>query len=375
MARFTLLPLQTWMVALFMMLATGLAQAADSAHSSNSANSTQATSDKMVNTSSASAQDNAKAKVKSSSIASGKPSGALIENASYEGKNERGARILTIDRTFSTSRITVPKLCENDNYRSICTRLVNYYARRFERDMVSYVNSQYTFGDDLNSIELQNRRNRTKAFQDVSMSIYSKKDDPVLTLFSVFKQKINSNSQNLLVETINFEADTGRVINFAELFNKPELAAMLCARAIEAKYAKYDSLLLPAVISATQLSPVNYIITPKGLRFFFAPGLVKPGSNIADSMLVPLAELKSAGPIDKWWSSKDTEITAQDRQALAKSDLAGVINLDEDNIGVEKTKEEIAKNKSIANANEIKGASNTDANAAKGKSTKVATKE
>lgn len=305
----------------------------------------------------------------------GKPSAALLENATYEGTNDRGARILTIDRTFSTSRITVPKLCENDSYRSICTRLVNYYARRFERDMVSYVNSQYNFGDDLNSIDLEQRRNRSKAYQDVSMSIYSRKDDPVLTLFSVFKQKIDNSNQNLLVETINFEADTGRVINFTELFNNPELAAMLCARAIESKYSKYNSVLLPAVISATQLQPVNYIITPKGLRFFFAPGLVKPGTNIADSMLVPLAQLKSAGPIDKWWSVSDTEITDQDRKALAKSDLAGVINLDDDVQQAQAaTREAIAKNRAQQSANEIKGAEPTDASAARGNTTRVAGK-
>ncbi|MBU3843631.1 MAG: hypothetical protein H9847_01975 [Candidatus Anaerobiospirillum pullicola] len=243
------------------------------------------------------------------------------------------AKELVIDRSFSTSYIDVPQTCELDAFKTTCTRLVNYYARRFEREMVSHLNYLYDGDDDLTtSTVLFNSRSRPKSVQHVKMSIYSQPGDPVLTMFSIFKQRIaGANKENLIVETINFEAETGKAIRFNQLFENSELAAMLCARAIEAKYTKFNSPLLSIVLSATELSPTNFIITPKGLRFFFAPGLVKPNTTVADSMLIRLELLQSAKPVEKWWAHKDDHvITAAERAALAASDLRDVINLDED---------------------------------------------
>lgn len=268
------------------------------------------------------------------------------------------AKELTIERSFSISYIDVPQTCELDTFKTTCTRLVNYYARRFEREMVSNLN--YVYDATLNTKKkdsatskvaantgnsalanetvlenmLGSARHRQKSVQHVKMTIYSQPGDSMLTLFSIFKQKIvgMENKDTLLVETINFESETGKAIRFNQLFENPELAAMLCARAIEAKYGKNRSPLLPVVISATELSPSNFIIVPRGLRFFFAPGLVKTGTNVADSMLVHLEQLQAAKPVAKWWAQKDKrEITAEDRAALAQSDLRDVINLDEDN--------------------------------------------
>ena len=239
---------------------------------------------------------------------------------------------LTIERSFSVSYIKVPPLCELDAFKTTCTRLVNYYARRFEREMVSHLNYLYDAQSEVTQSDLRYGRNRQKSVQHVTMSIYSQPNDPVLTMFSIFKQQIaGAKQQNLIVETINFEAETGKAIRFNQLFENAELAAMLCARAIEAKYSKYNSHLLPVVLSATELSPSNFIITPKGLRFFFAPGLVKPNTSVADSMLIRLELLQTAKPVAKWWAMKnDHAITAQERAALAASDLRDVINLEED---------------------------------------------
>ena len=241
------------------------------------------------------------------------------------------AKELVIERSFSISYIKVPAHCELDSFKSTCTRLVNYYARRFEREMVSNISVDYDEDDPFANDIFGSAGKRQKSVQHVTMSIYSKPGEPLLTLFSVFKQNIVGNpEEQLLVETMNFESQTGRIVRFGELFAKPQLAAMLCARAIEARYQSDKSPLLPVVIAATELAPSNFIITARGLRFFFAPSLVKPNSNKTDSMLIPLEALKSAQPVDKWWSRKVEPITKEHQQALSNSSLKDVINLDEE---------------------------------------------
>ncbi len=248
-------------------------------------------------------------------------------------KVEQGAKKLTIERTFSVSHISVPQRCEERKFKAVCTRLVNYYARRFERDMVSQYSTMYTASSDqFNREGYDLYRDRERGVQNVSMSMYSPPGDPVMTLFSIFNQHIPNNENGeeiLIVETINFDSRTGKFIPFNELFENHELAAMLCARAIEAKYQKYGSKLLPVVISATQLRPSNFIITAKGLRFFFAPGLVKPNSKSAESIFIKLDKLQAAKPNMKWWEGKRRVLTTQQRDAVNNSKLKSVIDLDE----------------------------------------------
>lgn len=236
------------------------------------------------------------------------------------------AQEITIDRTYTVTKVDVPKQCELDNFKTTCARLVNLYARRFEREMVLYKNNQY----DFDNLHLSLDHSQTRATQKVKMSIYTaKEDDPVFTLFTFIEQFRPGQKSNILVETINFDAQTGQSIEFKQLFQKPDLAAMLCARKIQDSFKSLDSPLLPVVISATELSPSNYMITPFGLRFFFAPGLVNFHSRQADSLLVSLEDLADAKPVEKWWADKDRTITDDQLKALENSKLSDVINIEE----------------------------------------------
>ena len=247
------------------------------------------------------------------------------ESADPESKN------ITIERTFSVSHIRVPKRCEDITFKPICTRLVNYYARRFERDMVTNYSNNF-----MNNAELLEQDNfltyqeRERGEQHVTMSAYSPPGDPIMTLFTIFKQRIPpEDNEILIVETINFDSRTGKFIPFKDLFENHELAAMLCARAIEQKYQKYNSKLLPVVISATQLRPSNFIVTANGLRFFFAPGLVKEDGKSADSIFIKIDKLKAAKPHMKWWEGKARTVTQAQRESIKNSSLSSVIDLDE----------------------------------------------
>lgn len=253
------------------------------------------------------------------------------EKALRGESNDPESKNITIERTFSVSHIRVPKRCEDITFKPICTRLVNYYARRFERDMVTnYSNSFMNNAELLEQDNFLTYQERERGEQHVTMSAYSPPGDPIMTLFTIFKQRIPpEDNEILIVETINFDSRTGKFIPFKDLFENHELAAMLCARAIEQKYQKYNSKLLPVVISATQLRPSNFIVTANGLRFFFAPGLVKEDGKSADSIFIKIDKLKAAKPHMKWWEGKARTVTQAQRESIKNSNLSSVIDLDE----------------------------------------------
>ena len=76
---------------------------------------------------------------------------------------------------------------------------------------------------------------------------------------------------------------------------------MLCARAVQQKFEKYDSYLLPVVIAATELSPHNFIITKNGLRLFFAAGLLNDEKDKVSECDINIDALKEAKPLAKFW--------------------------------------------------------------------------
>lgn len=249
--------------------------------------------------------------------------GLMVGTSSVQAKD------LIIERSYSKSKIEVPLACEEQSLRPICSRLVNYYTRRFEREMVIRSNANINVEEDF---DLSSSFKTNKAFQHIKMAIYTKEESPIFTLFSILNQTFVDGTKVLQVETINFDKSNNEPVDFNTLFEKPELAAMLCARAIEANYSKYKSPNLQIAISATELRPTNYLISPKGLRFFFAPGLVtmKKDKKNTDSLLVPIAQLMPALPKDKWWPVKEFGYTEEEKQALAKSGLSGSINLEKD---------------------------------------------
>ena len=288
------------------------------------------------------------------------------------GQTAKPTKTLVMERSFSITNVKVPAICETDVLKSACTRLVNYYARRFEREMVSNISVSYNPDDPFGDNSMSAGQKKEKSVQDITMTIYQP-HETMLTMFSIFKQHVvgNNASDHLLVETINFEAKTGHPIKFESLFGNPQLAAMLCARAIESHYQNYNSPLLPVVVAATELSPSNFIITARGLRFFFAPGLVNPKSTNTDSYLVRLDALKAAAPIDAWWQNRHLDITDKQKQSLANSDLSGIINLNdnsESNPAHSQVEQMIQERRAVRVTNEavaaIQGKSDTDATAA-----------
>lgn len=204
--------------------------------------------------------------------------------------------VVTIERSYTTSYIKKDPLCKDKRLSPVCDFLIDMYARRFEREMVIRFNQSIDFNSpDFTSID------RSRSFQHVILFMYLSKTIPVATLYSFFKIDTPKGEDEFSIETFNYDLEKKTSLRFADLFKDSETAAMLCARAVQKKFEKYDSYLLPVVIAATELSPHNFIVTKEGLRLFFAAGVLNNEKGKVAECDINIDDLKEAKPLAKFW--------------------------------------------------------------------------
>ena len=204
--------------------------------------------------------------------------------------------VVTIERTYTTSFVKKDPLCKDNRLSHLCDFLVDSYSRRFEREMVIRFNQSIDFDSpDFTSID------RSRSFQHVILFMHLSKNIPVATLYSFFKIDTPKDPDEFSIETFNYDLEKKKSLAFNELFEDSETAAMLCARAVQKKFEKDGSYMLPVVIAATELSPHNFIITKNGLRLFFAAGLLNNEKGIVSECDINIDDLKDAKPLAKFW--------------------------------------------------------------------------
>ena len=204
--------------------------------------------------------------------------------------------VVTIERSYTTSYIKKDPLCKDSRLAPVCDFLIDSYSRRFEREMVIRFNQSIDFNSpDFTSID------RSRSFQYIVLFMHLSKNIPVATLYSFFKTDTPKAQNEFSIETFNYDIEKKKSLRFDDLFEDSETAAMLCARAVQQKFEKYDSYLLPVVIAATELSPHNFIITKNGLRLFFAAGLLNDEKDKVSECDINIDALKEAKPLAKFW--------------------------------------------------------------------------
>ncbi len=213
---------------------------------------------------------------------------------------------LVINRSYSTTTIKLPSLCKNNRAKRLCRSLSNYFAGRFERELIMLSNNMIDF-------EAPNYRHfRARADQNVYMFFLQNKEAPLTTLYAVSFQYFGNGREKRMVETFNFDREQERNLPFADLFENDELASMLIAGYIKQTYMDSKNPLLDVLVAVTEYQPVNFIIVEDGLRFFFAPGLINNEVEKIQTIKVPLEYLMPAGPDPRWWPALD--VTAEENK-------------------------------------------------------------
>ncbi len=198
------------------------------------------------------------------------------------------------ERAFTKSILHMPEHCKTADFARICSGFSSYLVSRFERDMV-----QRLYEELPDDTPLAMPAEDELDIQEVSFDIKVLSGLNLASCTAQIKQTINSTAYSF-IETFNFNLETKRSVTFKELFEDPDLAAMLCARAIEKQYQQYGRKTLQTVVTLTEVSPTNFLLKPDGLEFIFDPGLVKPGKS-AEHFTISLQDLAQAFPDSHWF--------------------------------------------------------------------------
>ncbi len=211
-----------------------------------------------------------------------------------------GAFDEVIERNYSTTVVHFSDTCASKPYDELCSRMANFTAGRFERELVVLRNQALGLDDEKLLTELAKGNT-----QDVKLEIRGFDKMNFASVLIHITQTVAGESSDF-TEIFNLNLKTERPLEFSELFEKPELAAMLCSRYIEEKYADKAAPRLPAAVAATEVMPRNFMLRPDALEFVFAPGMITPGKN-SESVSVPLSALEKAGPRAAYFPALDPD--------------------------------------------------------------------
>lgn len=216
------------------------------------------------------------------------------------------------ERSYSTTTLHLPERCREEKFSELCRLFGSYLISRFEREMVTRQSELMRQDEGLDFLP------KETALQEAFIDIKVLEQLGFSMVEADIRQQVGETKRSF-VETFNIENSSGNFLSFDALFDKPELAAMLCARRIEEEYAGSKAELLPLVVTATEISPRNFLLRPDGLEFVFRPGTVREGRQVP-RLLVNLKTLAAAGPKTEYFPALGKEPAKQSSQEIRAPD-------------------------------------------------------
>lgn len=203
------------------------------------------------------------------------------------------AEEFVIERSYSTTFVKTNKNCTLAKYKKICLGYINFLAGRFENSQLQRFNADIDYEDNLAIIDIPH------ATQKLSVDFRPVSKINLITIITHVETEDVLGKDNF-IETVNFNEETVKMISFKDLFEKPQVASLLCARKLEEKFARNNTELFPLVVASIEVNPSRFLILPDGIEFVFPPNLVEK-SNQDSVLTVKAEELIEAGPKLEWF--------------------------------------------------------------------------
>lgn len=205
---------------------------------------------------------------------------------------------LTEERTYTVTHLHLPESCRTRD-AELCTRFSSFFASRFDRRAIEYLSSMEF--DDADSDDLS--FNDVLGEQEITVSMEHLHSSKVLTVCSEISS-VFMGERSHTFESMNIDETSGRPIGFKDLFEDPDLAAMICARKFEQEFLHEKTALYEAIVASLELGPHNFVLKSNAIEIFFAPNTAKQGDRPA-SLRVTVKELETAGPKDIYFQDSN----------------------------------------------------------------------
>ncbi|MGN0909477.1 MAG: hypothetical protein ACI4NA_07625 [Succinivibrio sp.] len=211
------------------------------------------------------------------------------------------------ERSYSTTTVREPPECSLDQFRTLCSHMERLWSTRFERSIVSALNSKAADAGGLTEQGFSARMEPAR--QEIRMRIVSLEELGFAIVGADILQK-GAAVEKRFYETENIDLATGRVLGFSSLFKDPEFASMICARKFDEKYRKFNMPNFEVLSAALETGPWNFMLRPDGIEIVFTPGTAEPGNRIS-SLFVSAEDLKPAGIAEKYFPVLDPKMKAR----------------------------------------------------------------
>lgn len=111
---------------------------------------------------------------------------------------------------------------------------------------------------------------------------------------------------NIDIDTVNLDLKTGKELDIDDLFKNPQIALKLMSDysyKVLKKSLKQNLVedMLKAGTEPKKINFDNLELIPEGVRVVFSPYQVAPWSEGVQAVVIPLSDLKAAGPSEKVW--------------------------------------------------------------------------
>lgn len=201
----------------------------------------------------------------------------------------------TVNRSYTSTVFHYPFLCKNEEFFKQCQFFTNYYVSRFEHNYIGYITDHL----DLENNENDQLVTRDLAYQDVVFDMRVIKPANFISIIAIVNQEY-LHEKSSFTEVFNFNLKTQKLVHFEDLFEDPELGAMICSDLFYDKFKKYKSKNLDLVKAQLEVEPRNFLLLPDGIEFIISKGVVAP-SNVKSRLFVSTEDLIFAKPKKQWF--------------------------------------------------------------------------
>ncbi len=207
-----------------------------------------------------------------------------------------------VDRTYTTSTFHFPILCKDDNYSKICSFFENYYVSKFEHSYIGYITDNLHLEDEDSDVFIE----RDIAYQDVTFDLRVIKELGFMCVIALIKQEYQD-SRATLTDVYNYNLKNNHLVHFSDLFENPEMAALICSNLIYEKFKKYNYKNLYVIKSQIEVDPHNFVLLPDGIEFIFTKGVIAP-DEVSARLFISVDDLIDSKPKKEWFPSMDGHV-------------------------------------------------------------------
>jgi len=201
---------------------------------------------------------------------------------------------VVVDHTYTKSIFHLPYKCKEKAFNHLCSFYTNYYSSDFDNRFTEYITDKLDVNDE--NVEIYFSSDAT---QEIYLNFANIKPIKIFSTYASVTQNFHGETVSF-TQVFNSNSENFHIVDFNDLFEKPQYAATICSNIIYDTFKKYGSMNLYKLTAMYEVQPRNYMLLPDGLMFYISKGLVAP-DEVDSRVFISIDKLSLANPLEKYF--------------------------------------------------------------------------